>query len=131
MCSSDLTVYVPYKGETPAILDLLGGQTDAVVTSLGAISRYPDKILPLAISSPQRFAAYKEVPTFAEVGFPGVDMPGWQGLFAPAGTPKPIIDKVADEMARILKLPDVSPKLYEVGNDPVGWGRSQAAQLHG
>ncbi|NUZ06090.1 Bug family tripartite tricarboxylate transporter substrate binding protein [Piscinibacter koreensis] len=114
--------HVPYKGEAPAIQDLLGGQIDAAITSVGAVSRYPDKIVPLAVSSPQRFVRYKDVPTFAETGYPSVNMPGWGALFAPAATPQPIVDKVAAEMARILALPDVPPRLHELGFDPLPWG---------
>jgi tripartite-type tricarboxylate transporter receptor subunit TctC len=113
--------HVPYKGEAPAILDLIGGQIDAAITSVGAVSRHPDKIVPLALSSPQRFVRYKDVSTFGEAGFPEVNMPGWGGLFAPAGTPQAVIDKLAAEMARILALPDVAPRMHELGNDPVGW----------
>jgi tripartite-type tricarboxylate transporter receptor subunit TctC len=116
------TVHVPYKGEAPALQDLIGGQIDAAVVSLGGVSRYPGKIRPLAVASPTRFPLYPDVPTFAEAGFPAVNMPGWGALFAPAGTPRPIIDKLAAEMARIVKLPDVAPKLLELGFEPAGWG---------
>jgi tripartite-type tricarboxylate transporter receptor subunit TctC len=116
------TVHVPYKGEAPALQDLMGGQIDAAVVSLGGVSRYPGKIRPLAVASPTRFPLYPDVPTFAELGFPEVNMPGWGALFAPAGTPRPIIDKLSAEMARIVKLPDVAPKLLELGFEPAGWG---------
>lgn len=116
------TIHVPYKGEAPALQDLMGGQIDAAVVSLGGVSRYPGKIRPLAVASPSRFPLYPDVPTFAEAGFPAVNMPGWGALFAPAGTPRPIIDKLAAEMARIVKLPDVAPKLLELGFEPAGWG---------
>lgn len=116
------TVHVPYKGEAPALQDLIGGQVDTVVVSLGGVSRYPGKIRALAVASPNRFPLYPDVPTFAESGFPEVNMPGFGALFAPAGTPKAIVDKVSIEMARILKLPDVAPKLLELGFEPAGWG---------
>jgi len=120
-------VHVPYKGEAPALQDLMGGQIDAAVVSLGGVSRYPGKIVPLALASPTRFALYPDVPTFAESGFPDVNMPGWGALFAPAGTPRPIIDKLSVEMARIVKLPDVAPKLLELGFEPAGWGPEKLA----
>ncbi|MFM9924556.1 tripartite tricarboxylate transporter substrate binding protein [Variovorax sp. H27-G14] len=116
------TVHVPYKGEAPALQDLIGGQIDTAVVSLGGVSRYPGKIRALAVASPTRFALYPDVPTFAEAGFPEVNMPGFGALFAPAGTPKPILDKLTVEMARIVKLPDVSTKLLELGFEPAGWG---------
>lgn len=116
------TVHVPYKGEAPALQDLIGGQIDTAVVSLGGVSRYPGKIRALAVASPGRFALYPDVPTFAEAGFPEVDMPGFGALFAPAGTPKAILDKLTVEMARIVKLPDVAPRLLELGFEPAGWG---------
>jgi len=116
------TVHVPYKGEAPALQDLIGGQIDTAVVSLGGVSRYPGKIRALAVASPTRFPLYPDVPTFAEAGFPEVNMPGFGALFAPASTPKAIIDKLDAEMARIVKLPDVAPKLLELGFEPAGWG---------
>ncbi len=116
------TVHVPYKGEAPALQDLIGGQIDTAVVSLGGVSRYPGKIRALAVASPTRFPLYPDVPTFAEAGFPDVNMPGFGALFAPASTPKAIIDKLDAEMARIVKLPDVAPKLLELGFEPAGWG---------
>jgi tripartite-type tricarboxylate transporter receptor subunit TctC len=121
------TVHVPYKGEAPALQDLIGGQIDAAVVSLGGVSRYPGKIRPLALASPTRFPLYPEVPTFAEAGLAGVNMPGWGALLAPAGTPQPIIDKLSAEMARIVKLPDVAPKLLELGFEPAGWAPKKLA----
>ncbi|MFS2098871.1 Bug family tripartite tricarboxylate transporter substrate binding protein [Variovorax sp. Varisp85] len=116
------TVHVPYKGEAPALQDLIGGQIDSACVSLGGVSRYPGKVLPLAVASATRFPLYPDVPTFAEAGLPGVNMPGWAALFAPAATPRPILDKLTAEMARIVKLPDVAPKLLELGFEPAGWG---------
>ena len=116
------TVHVPYKGEAPALQDLIGGQIDTAVVSLGGVSRYPGKIRALAVASPGRFPLYPDVPTFAEAGFPEVNMPGFGALFAPAGTPRPIVDKLTAEMARVVRLPDVAPKLLELGFEPAGWG---------
>jgi tripartite-type tricarboxylate transporter receptor subunit TctC len=115
------TTHVPYKGEAPALQDLLGGQIDAVIASLGGVSRYPGRIVPLAVASPNRFAAYKEVPTFIETGLSAVNMPGWAGAYAPANTPKPILEKLTAELNRIVMLPEVSQKLLELGFEAVGW----------
>ncbi len=113
--------HVPYKGEAPALQDLLGEQIDGAITSLGGVSRQPGRIRPLAVASPTRFPLYPDVPTFAEAGYPQVTMPGWGGLFAPAGTPQPVLDKLTAEVNRILKLPDVSARMLEMGFEPVGW----------
>jgi tripartite-type tricarboxylate transporter receptor subunit TctC len=120
-------LHVPYKGEAPAIQDLLGGQIDAAITSIGAVARQPGKIIPLAVSSAGRFSGYKDVPTFAEAGFPQVDMPGWGAVYAPAKTPKPVLDKLAAEMSRIVMLPDVATKMLDFG----GLGSGPVHGLHG
>ena len=115
------TVHVPYKGEPPALQDLIGGQIDAAVASVGGLSRYPGKIKPLAVASATRFPSYPDVPTFAELGYPEVDMPGWAAAFVPAKTPKAIVDKLNTEMGRILVMPDVRAKLLELGFEPAPW----------
>jgi tripartite-type tricarboxylate transporter receptor subunit TctC len=118
-------VHVPYKGEAPMLTDLLGGQIHAGIASVGGVSRYPGRVVPLAVSSAMRSPAYPNLPTFAELGHSDVDMPGWGALFAPAGTPMAVIDRLAPEIARIVKLPDVASKIQELGFDPVGWGPGQ------
>ncbi len=123
------TVHVPYKGEAPAIQDLLGGQIDSAITSLGGVSRHPGRIRPLAVASPNRFPLYPDVPTFIEAGLPAVDMPGWAGAFVPAGTPKPVVEKLAAELNRVVKLPDVAPKLLELGFEPAGWGQDRLVEF--
>ena len=115
------TVHVPYKGEPPALQDLIGGRIDATITSLGHVNRYPGKIKPLAVASATRFPSYPDVPTFAELGYPEVDMPGWGAAFVPAKTPKAIVDKLNTEMGRILVMPDVRAKLLELGYEPAPW----------
>ena len=115
------TVHVPYKGEPPALQDLIGGEIDAAVVGLGGVNRYPGKIKPLAVASATRFPSYPDVPTFAELGYPEVDMPGWGAAFVPAKTPKAIVDKLNTEMGRILVMPDVRAKLLELGYEPAPW----------
>lgn len=123
------TVHVPYKGETPALQDLLGGQIDAAVVSVGGVNRYPGKIKPLAVASATRFPAYPDVPTFAELGYPEVDMPGWAAAFVPAKTPKAIVAKLTAEMGRILVMPDVRAKLLELGFEPTPWSADQTQRF--
>lgn len=115
------TVHVPYKGEPPALQDLIGGRIDAAVASVAGLSRYPGKIKPLAVASATRFPSYPDVPTFAELGYPEVDFPGWGAAFVPAKTPKAIVDKLNTEMGRILVMPDVRAKLLELGFEPAPW----------
>ena len=115
------TVHVPYKGQPPALQDLIGGQIDAAVATVGGVNRYPGKIKPLAVASATRFPSYPDVPTFAELGYPEVDMLGWAAAFVPAKTPKAIVDKLNTEMGRILVMPDVRAKLLELGFEPAPW----------
>lgn len=115
------TVHVPYKGVPPALQDLIAGQIDAAMASVGGVNRYPGKIKPLAVASATRFPSYPDVPTFAELGYPEVDMPGWAAAFVPAKTPKAIVDKLNTEMGRILVMPDVRAKLLELGFEPAPW----------
>lgn len=116
------TTHVPYKGEAPAIQDVLGGQIDAVIASLGGASRHPGRIKALAVASPTRFPAYTDVPTFAESGLPDVNMPGWGGVFLPASTPKPVVAKLSAELNRVIMLPDVQARMLDLGFESVGWG---------
>ena len=115
------TVHVPYKGQPPALQGLICGQDVAAVAAPGNVNRYPGKSKPLAVASATRFPSYPDVPTFAELGYPEVDMPGWGAAFVPAKTPKAIGGKLNTEMGRILVMPDVRAKLLELGFEPAPW----------
>lgn len=123
------TIHVPYKGEAPALQDLVAGQIDAAVTSVGGLHRFPGKIKPLAVSSASRFPSYPDTPTFAELGFPEVNMPGWAAAFVPAKTPKAVADKLGAEMSRIVMLPQVRDKLLELGFEPVAWNADKTREF--
>ena len=71
----------------------------------------------------------RRVPTFAELGYPQVNMPGWAGAFVPAKTPQAVVDKLAAEMSRIVMLPDVKAKLLELGFEPVAWNAAKTQQF--
>jgi len=114
-------LHVPYKGEAPALQDVLAGQVQSAFTSIGGASRFPGRIRPLAVATAERSPSYPNVPTFAELGYPEVDMPGWGALFAPVKTPQAILEKMTAEMNRIVLLPDVKARLAELGFDSVGW----------
>ena len=115
------TVHVPYKGQPPALQDLIGGQIDAAVATVGGVNRYPGKIKPLAVASATRFPSYPDVPTFAELGYPEVDMPGWGAAFVPAQAPEADGGKLNTEMGPILGLPGVPAELLELGFEPAPW----------
>jgi tripartite-type tricarboxylate transporter receptor subunit TctC len=102
-------VHVPYKGPGPALQDLLAGQVnmlfDTVASSMPQVRA--GKLKGLAVTTATRSAIAPEVPTMAEAGVPGYEIAPWFALYAPAGTPSPVIDKLNAEVRRILALPDV------------------------
>ena len=115
-------VHIPYKGRATAIPDLLGGRVtmmfDNMPSSLALVRE--GKLRALGVTSSMRSPAAPDIPTIAESGLPGFDAVSWFALFAPANTPKPIIDKLQTEVRKILKTPDISKRLADNGLDPVG-----------
>jgi len=113
--------YVPYKGGAQAMTDLIGGQVDA--TFNGMVATYPHvksgKIKLIAVSSAKRNTQLGDVPTVGET-LPGFLTGSWQGLLAPAGTPKAIIEKVHAEVVKITSMPDIKERLTTLGADPSG-----------
>ena len=115
-------VHIPYKGRATAIPDVLGGRVtmmfDNMPSSLQLVRE--GKLRALGVTSSARSPAAPEIPTIAEAGLPGFDAVSWFALFAPANTPKAIVDKWQVEVRRILKLPDVAKRLADAGLDAVG-----------
>jgi tripartite-type tricarboxylate transporter receptor subunit TctC len=113
--------HIPYKGRASAIPDLLGGRVtmmfDNMPSSLPLVRE--GKLRALGVTSARRSTAAPEIPTIAEQGLAGFDAVSWFALFAPAGTPRPIIDKLQGEVSRMFKTPDVVKRLTELGLDPV------------
>lgn len=113
---------VPYRGAAPLVNDMLGGQLSSAfvdVTSANAHLK-SDKIRILAITGMQRHPSLPDVPTFAELGYKGFESNGWFGAFAPAGTPKPIVDKLSAEIRKIVASPELTSRLTGMGLRPVG-----------
>lgn len=104
-------VHIPYKGGG-VVVDLIAGQ---VQFTFGSSTSMPyvrsGRLVALAVTTAQRVSSLPALPTIAESGLPGYEASAWYALFAPARTPKPIIDKLQTEVARILKLPDVRERL--------------------
>ena len=115
-------VHIPYKGSGPAITDVMGGQVPMMFdTSVVAGPHIESgKLRALAVTSAKRAASMPNVPTMAESGVPGYDVVSWQAVFAPAGTPRPIVDRLHTEIAKILKEPEVQERLAKLGLDPSG-----------
>jgi tripartite-type tricarboxylate transporter receptor subunit TctC len=115
------TLHVPYKGGGQALIDLMGGQVHmhfaVVISALPHIKS--GRLKPLAIGGETRFPALPQVPTFTEAGLPGFRLQPWQGIFAPARTPKPIIDRLSAEISRIVTLPDITERITGWGSQPL------------
>ena len=114
-------VHVPYKGEGPALTDLLGGQINFVPANLAAAigQVQQGKLRGLAVTSLQRLKQLPEVPAAAET-LPGFENLGWFGLVTPTGTPKAVIDKVHADTANALQTPDIRARYEQLGMAPVG-----------
>ena len=117
----DIT-HIPYQGSGPEMAALLGGQLTLALVD--ATAAYPhlksDKLNVLAITGAQRHPALPQVPTMTEAGYPGLEANGWFGMFAPAGTPRAIVDKLGAEVAAIVKSPEVHKRLTDMGLIAVG-----------
>jgi len=114
--------HVPYKGETPALTELMGGQVALLfaVSSAAAPHIRAGRARLLATGGEKRAAAWPDTPTMIEAGFPNVVVTGWNGFLAPAGTPPEIIQKVSRDSARHLTAPELRDRLSALGAEPVG-----------
>jgi tripartite-type tricarboxylate transporter receptor subunit TctC len=115
-------VHVPYKGGGPALLDVIAGRVPVMVSSLpSAVPQIKaGKVRALAVTTARRSAALPELPTVTEAtGFAGYDASTWQGLMFPAATPRPIVQRMADETIGVLGLADVRDRLRDQGYEPV------------
>lgn len=124
----DLT-HVPYKGSAPAVIDLIGGQVDAAFFVPGNISGFikEGKARALATTGTRRFASAPDVPTMIEQGYPDFVALSWIGFLAPAGTPRPIIDRYHKEIVRIINMPEIKAQLQKMEFDVVAGTPEQFA----
>ena len=112
----DIT-HIPYKGSAPAIQDVMAGQVDKMFDTTVVAGPHIDsgKLRALAVSSARRVPSMASVPTVAESGVPGYEVVSWQAIYAPAGTPKAIVQRLHDEIAKILALPEMQERLAKLG----------------
>ena len=110
-------VHVPYKGSSPAVTDLIGGQVSVMFDNLPSSMPHikTGKLRALGVTSAKRYPALPDVPTIAEAGVPGYEANAWFGMLAPKGTPKAIVNRLNAEILKILQLPDVKEKLDQQG----------------
>jgi tripartite-type tricarboxylate transporter receptor subunit TctC len=114
--------HVPYKGSTPALTDVIGGQVQLMFDSMPSATPFvkSGKLRALAVSTSKRSPAFPDLPTIAEAGVPGFDISTWYGLWAPKSTPKDIVERIAVEVAKILKSPEVRDRYAALGAEPIG-----------
>lgn len=122
--------HVPYKGAAPAVNDLLGGQVKLGFTAVPPAAPHvkAGRLRAIAVTTAKRTASLPDVPTVSESGFANYEVDNMYGVLAPAGTPRPVIEKLSREISRIVKAPDVKARLEELGFDPVGSDTSAFAQ---
>ena len=123
--------HIPYKGSGPMIPDLLAGTIAMSFENM--TTAFPPaksgRLRALAVTSAKRSSTAPEVPTMAEAGLPGYDISSWQAMFAPAGTPKEIVNRLHAEVAKILRMPDVVNRIQELGAEPGGMAPEELAAL--
>lgn len=123
--------HVPYKGGGQQLNDALSGQFEVLSTNAGpAVMQHiqAGKLYPLAVGAPQRLRALPQVPTLSELKLPAANLNSVFGLFAPAGTPAPIVERLNVEVNRILALPDIKARLEATDNVPTGGTAAQFRQ---
>jgi len=123
--------HVPYKGSNPAMMDVLAGNVDLMVSSLpSAMGQIKSgKLRPLAVTSARRSSSLPDVPTVAELGYKDFDVSTWYGLFMPAGTPKEIVTTVNAEVNKLLATPEMKAAIIAQGAEPQSMSPEQFGTL--
>ncbi|MFM2029160.1 MAG: hypothetical protein RL517_351 [Pseudomonadota bacterium] len=124
------TVHVPYKGGAPAMQDLLGERVAAYFSTYSTAKAYIEngKLIPLAVTGPQRLKALPKVPTIAESGYPGFNATNWYAFVASSKVPTPILDRWNVELVKVLKTPEVANQLNDHGLSPMPTTRDELAK---
>ena len=114
--------HVAYRGVAPAMQDLLGGHIPMVMGEMGSAKPLvtSGQLRALAVTGTKRNASVPDVPTFTQAGFPNFVVNSWFALFVPAATPKPIVDKIAADVSKIVRSPEISTRLADDGWEPGG-----------
>jgi tripartite-type tricarboxylate transporter receptor subunit TctC len=125
----DLT-HVPYKGAGPAVQDTLGGQVQMTIQDLAAVGPHitSGRLIPMAVTGPRRWPLFPDLPTFVEQGYP-LDIAGWNGIHAPAGTPRPIIERMNAEINKIIQTPEGREQMLRFGLLATGTTPDELAEV--
>lgn len=124
-------LHVPYKGASPALVDLVAGQTHLMFATAATVLPFftQKRLIPLGVTTPKRTVVLPEVPAIAEAGLPGYEMSGWIGLLAPAQTPKDVVSRLNAEIASLLRTPEAKQRVIALGWEPVGSGPQLMADV--
>ena len=124
-------VHVPYKGSGPAMVDLIGGQVQLSFDTLPSVIGHlqAQRVRALAVTTAKRSPLLPDVPTLAEAGVKGLAMSAWYGVYAPAGTPRAIVERLNKEIAVVLAQPEVVNKLAAAGAEPGDMSLAQFTQF--
>lgn len=130
MTHTDMT-HVPYKGESPALLDLVGERVDAAILSSAVAGQLikSGKVRAIAATNPYRSKTFPDLPTVSEAGVPGYEMVSYGGLLAPAGTSAPVLDKLQRAAMDAMKVPAVQQQFYDAGLFPIGGSAADFTKL--
>jgi tripartite-type tricarboxylate transporter receptor subunit TctC len=109
-------VHVPYRGAAPAVQDILAGHATTGIHDLATVGPHvaAGRLVALAVTGPKRWPLLPELPTFAEQGYP-LDIAGWNGIMAPAGTPAPIVERMSSEINRVIQSPEGREQMLKFG----------------
>jgi len=123
--------HAAYKGEAASFTDLVSGDIALAYGSVGFYANHvgTGKVKLLAMAASRRLKSFPDVPTFAELGYPDVNLPGWGALFLPAGTPAPVMDRWVAEIRKVVAMPDVQQRIFDFGYEPVGNSNTEFARF--
>jgi tripartite-type tricarboxylate transporter receptor subunit TctC len=124
-------LHIPYKGSTPGVSATLTGETEIMFTGVASAVAFikAGRLRALSINGPKRSSALPGVPTASESGLPGFEADFWIGLFAPAGTPRPVVTRINTEVNRILNSDAIKERFAEIGVDPMPGTPEQFGEL--
>jgi len=130
MTGTDI-VHIPYKGGAPAIADLISGQVQLMFESTNSIAQHvrAGRVRALAVSGAKRSISLPEVPTLAEAGVPGYEVDLWSGVIAPAGLPRPILDRLNKAINAAILVPETRERFAQLGSEGGGGTPEQFAEL--
>ncbi len=126
-------VHIPYRGAAPAIIDLMAGQLNLMfATVTTAVANFKSgKLRPLAVTTPERIGALRDVPTAREAGYPGFEVASAYALLAPTATPRPVVQRLNQEVTKILQMPDVQARFQALGIERASSTPEEATQRLG